>query len=274
EQGEAAGNKLYAEQEYAKNLQAANAILARYKMTCTGDLSAFADKLAADYAEIKRLQGEIAEWNIKAEDFKIKNNLAERPEQQKTDGDMNAKLAAFRKRLAVVENEIADSEAKVEKLDGLTASLEEKKERLENYLKRYALLDGTVTLLKKAEQNLKDKYISPVENSFLRYSDMIERALGEKVLMDSDFNIYFERGGEARSDRHLSSGQRSVCGLCFRLALIDNMYTEEKPFIIMDDPFVNVDDEHFEKTARLVKELSRGKQIVYFCCHSSRSLNG
>lgn len=90
--------------------------------------------------------------------------------------------------------------------------------------------------------------------------------------MDQNFNILFERNGENRSDRHLSAGQRSVCALCFRLALVNNMYENEKPFIIMDDPFVHLDENHMEKTRKTMKELSRENQIIYFSCHNSRKL--
>jgi uncharacterized protein YhaN len=120
---------------------------------------------------------------------------------------------------------------------------------------------------------LKDRYIAPIKANFLQYAQTIEKTLGEKAEMDENFNITFERGGEWRSDRHLSAGQRSVCSLCFRIALVNNMYTEEKPFLIMDDPFVNLDATHLEKTLQAVKALSKDNQILYFSCHASRKIS-
>ena len=94
--------------------------------------------------------------------------------------------------------------------------------------------------------------------------------LVKKISMDQDFRIVFERGGEGRSDKHLSAGERSLCALCLRLALVDNMYENEKPFILMDDPFVHLDEEHLARTKQLICGLAQDKQIVYFCCHESR----
>ena len=91
--------------------------------------------------------------------------------------------------------------------------------------------------------------------------------------MDRDCSITFERGGESRSDKHLSAGERSLCALCFRLALLDNMYETEQPFIVMDDPFVHLDKTHIERTAALMQELAKNRQIIYFCCHESRSMS-
>ena len=127
--------------------------------------------------------------------------------------------------------------------------------------------------MEKAEANLKDKYIRPIKERFLKYGAMLEKALGEKVTMDKQFRVYFERSGENRSDAHLSAGQKSLCTLCLRLALIDNMYKDDAPFIIMDDPFVHLDAEHMNRARTLLAELSKERQIIYFCCHQARNLN-
>ena len=102
------------------------------------------------------------------------------------------------------------------------------------------------------------------------YSALLEKTLGEKVTMTKNFEITFERNGKERSEKHLSSGVKSICALCFRLALIKNMYRETSPFLILDDPFVFLDEEHFSRVSAVIKELSRDMQIIYFTCHDSR----
>lgn len=57
-----------------------------------------------------------------------------------------------------------------------------------------------------------------------------------------------------------------------RLALIDCLYPQEKPFIILDDPFVNFDDEKLELCKALIRTISKQYQIVYFACHKSREI--
>ena len=90
--------------------------------------------------------------------------------------------------------------------------------------------------------------------------------------MDKNFKITFDREGALRKSDHLSSGILAICALCFRLALLDNMFENEELFIIMDDPFMSLDEEHFEKAKTLVKELSKNKQIMYLTCHRSREI--
>lgn len=139
-------------------------------------------------------------------------------------------------------------------------------------INNYALLMQTAELLQEADKRLKDRYISPIKNNFISYAEMLETAIGEKVTMTPNFEIRYERNGIERSEKHLSSGQRSICAFCFRIALIDNMYTEEKPFLILDDPFVSLDQKHMDRVKEMLKKLSDKLQLVYFTCHASRAI--
>lgn len=109
-------------------------------------------------------------------------------------------------------------------------------------------------------------------DKFKHYSNLLKNSIVPEIEMGRDFNITLNVNGETKSDEHLSSGQRSVCALCFRLALLDNIYNDNVPFIIMDDPFVMLDDENIRASINLIKELSKKEQIIYFSCHESRKI--
>ena len=58
---------------------------------------------------------------------------------------------------------------------------------------------------------------------------------------------------------------------CTRLSLADALYKEgEKPFLLLDDPFVNLDDRRMEAARRLLDTLATQYQIVYMVCHADR----
>jgi uncharacterized protein YhaN len=50
------------------------------------------------------------------------------------------------------------------------------------------------------------------------------------------------------------------------------MYRGNLPFLILDDPFVSLDEGHMERVKGLLKELSKQMQMVYFTCHESRNI--
>ena len=228
---------------------------------------------AEDVKTLAALREKIAQTKARAELFKTERNLTERPQGGQTGlEELNARLNALRDEANRLYREICDDEAQAEKLDGYIADKSAAEERLDGYNKKYGLLSACIDCLKSAEENLKEKYVKPVRDKFIDYSELLEKTLGEKITMNRDFEISFERSGKERSEKHLSTGQRTICAFCFRLALIWNMYEGEKPFLILDDPFVSLDGQHLEKVKTLLKELSKKMQIVYFSCHESRAV--
>lgn len=51
------------------------------------------------------------------------------------------------------------------------------------------------------------------------------------------------------------------------------MYKEEKPFLIFDDPFVNLDDNNIKGAMKLLDEIAKNYQVIYFTCSESRIHN-
>ena len=62
-------------------------------------------------------------------------------------------------------------------------------------------------------------------------------------------------------------------GLCARFALVDVLYRKEQPVILLDDPFTNLDEDKIDRALRLLTEIARERQIIYFTCHESRMPN-
>lgn len=248
-------------------------ILDKYSIETRDNLGGLAAEIERDRNEFDRLSESVKRLEKRADGFREENGLKERPADSEEDiKSIDLYLSRKRDELSLLDREISDDEAAVERLAELREELEAAREEELSLRKKHELLVKTLSYLERAEQNLKDRYVYPVKSSFLNYSRLLETVLGERVTFDKDFKVKFERGGEDRSDAHLSAGQKSLCALCLRLALIDNMYKDEKPFIIMDDPFVHLDNEHMRRAEVLLRELARNKQIIYFCCHESRKI--
>ena len=221
------------------------------------------EKYAQDFARMQK--------NI--EEYKAKNALDERPAALACAAEeVYEEISRVRNDLVNCDKRIAETERYVEQLPDLEAALERAEEQLTQYKEKHGLLSDVIDALKNAEQRLKDKYVAPIKDRFSHYAETIEKVLNEKISMDKDFRIMFERNGQSRDERHLSAGERAICALCLRLALIDNMYGDNQPFIVMDDPFVHLDEGHLADTVKLVKALGQNRQILYFCCHESREI--
>lgn len=246
------------------------------------------EKLSADASEYFRCVSAEKTFKEKALKVRAENGLSDEAlknavygggdggaEQVKAQAEeLRAKLSGHRKELAAAEREIAEAEEAAEKLTQKQRELDELRDKTKDAEERAKLYRTAAEVLKQADNAVMQRYVAPVRERFIAYADVIERTLGVDVTMNRDFSLSFSRNGARRKDGHLSAGERYVCALCLRLSLIDEMFAgREQPFLILDDPFVHLDEAHFSKTAALIRELSEKRQLIYFTCHASRSVN-
>ena len=133
------------------------------------------------------------------------------------------------------------------------------------------LLDDTMEFLQMAKDSLSSNYLGPIQGRFREYLAAMTQA-EEKMLITGDLEIQLERQGQARELGYFSAGQVDAVMLCMRFALVDALFTEEKPFVILDDPFVNLDDVRTAQALELLQKLAQERQILYLVCNSSRAL--
>ena len=88
--------------------------------------------------------------------------------------------------------------------------------------------------------------------------------------MTPELEVKLERNGESRDLAAFSAGQTDLVMLCMRLSLVDALFRGAKPFVLLDDPFINLDDRHTQEALRLLHDLAKDRQIIYLTCKSSR----
>ena len=162
--------------------------------------------------------------------------------------------------------------ADIDRIPDLTDELTRLTEQKAADTESRRLLDSTVEYLQKARESLSASYLGGVQGHFARY---LNRLTGEEtahIAVNTDLEVQLERAGSARALPHFSAGQADAVHLCMRLALSDALFEEGTAFMILDDPFVNLDDHHTAQALELLRELAHDRQIVYLVCNSSRSL--
>lgn len=148
-------------------------------------------------------------------------------------------------------------------------ALEQVYERKEAY---YMNLGLTGEYLEKAKESLSAKYIGPVLDSFRRNYALISGESADAFRMDANIRVTRREQGEQREIKAFSSGSQDLINIVLRVALVDAMYEREKPFLIMDDSFVNLDDERLETARGFLHGIAEEYQVLYFTCHGSRAL--
>ncbi len=135
------------------------------------------------------------------------------------------------------------------------------KAKLEETLKALKLAKD---YLLKAQASLASKYLRPVAERAQYYLTAVNSPLN--IELSADGNAFVKDGGYLREMNYFSRGNRDIVAFCIRLATLDILYEKEKPFLLFDDPFVNLDDTRLKAAKSLLNELSTRYQTVYFTC--------
>ncbi len=152
----------------------------------------------------------------------------------------------------------------------LQSKREDLTQKLLSHNENYKTLTATIDYLKKADEALKVKYRAPLQNSLNKYlTHITESSL--KAQIDIDLNVSVEEMDGVKSTDYYSKGYQNLFEICKRFALTDVLFKKEKPFIVLDDPFYNLDDKKIEQAIKLINSLSEEYQIIYFVCHQSRA---
>ena len=135
---------------------------------------------------------------------------------------------------------------------------------------QYDTCAKTLSYLEEARSLFTSRYMNPFLRSFSRYYGMLTGQSAESVRTDADLGIMILDQGLPRDPSLMSEGTRDLISLCRRMAMIDAMYPGEKPFLVLDDPFSNLDDERLKGGMRFLHDASLEYQIIYLTCHGSR----
>ncbi len=125
--------------------------------------------------------------------------------------------------------------------------------------------------LELAKETLTAKYAEPIMSRFCKYFSLITKDVSDKFHMDANTNVTVDELGKQRDVETLSAGYQDLISICLRVALVDVMYPGEVPSIIMDDPFVNLDDSKLESGRAFMEEISSKYQVIYFTCSNARN---
>ena len=185
---------------------------------------------------------------------------------------LNVSYSEKVKRLAEINARIKEIENQASKVVEYEEELTDLKEKLEKEQKEYEIINLTLEYLNKADENLKIKYRAPLQNNLDKYTALLSDDK-IKANIDIDLKVTALENGISRDIDYYSEGTKNLIEICVRFALVEALFTEDKPPIILDDPFVNLDGEKLSNALKFLEKISKEYQIIYLICHESRGRN-
>ena len=228
--------------------------------------------IRTDRRELTTLSSQLCEKIAEADNYKKEKGLTTKPTEDDIDTNLDENIKNKTSEFARLEKDIEEFESKIEDLEDNKNRLKELNSLMAAYEKRFNLLCNLEESIKAAQKTLNDRYVEPIMNKFDYYSKLLGNVLNMKIEMGKDFEIRLDVNGEIKSSDHLSDGQKSICAICFRFALLSSIYNDDIPFVIMDDPFLTLDNSNMDSMKNMLKGLFSDKQVIYLTCHDSRNL--
>lgn len=202
-------------------------------------------------------------------------NVIKRPdtnvsEDERQMAQLQRRREAIASRLTMLAGEEGrlTQEQKTLNLDSVTPT-----EQIERFsrqivqLERQYKIAGIVSeLLAEAKDNLSSSYLPRL---CVRCQTLLCQVTNRsyEVAIDRAFNVQIRENGQTKPMSEFSRGIREITLLCFRVALSELLYDGVIPFVIVDDAFVNFDEDNFVRATSLLKSIAEHGQVIYFTCH-------
>lgn len=242
------------------------------------------------FSDLGRLQTKVAEYRVaeqnlaSAEERKRSFEKAQDMEELMAPSDcpytieelnglireVDEKLEEVRRAMSHCSRQIEGLQEQLDLRDEKIVELANCRKLQEKEVRQYETLKMTQEYLQRSKEEFTARYMEPISNAFRKYYQLMSSDTSDSWVVDANISVKMREQGELRDVQCFSAGYQDLLGVCMRLALVDAMYPGEKPFLILDDPFVNLDQERLDNGKNLLDALKKEYQVIYFTCHESR----
>lgn len=192
-------------------------------------------------------------------------------EMEEKSTEYRSLLAQKRAALEPLSDARRQLEQDTEALSELTARAEAQKQTLAEYKRNAKTIQSAEKLLTEAKEALSTRYLAGMQKSFAEAMRGLPEGTIPEARLNTSFDVLTRSFGEIHPEESLSRGLRDAVQFCVRLALAEQLFSEgETPFLILDDPFVNLDDERLAAVRGMLSSLSSRYQILHLVCSEHR----
>lgn len=117
-----------------------------------------------------------------------------------------------------------------------------------------------------------DKYMRNIVSPALsrhagKYMSAVTGGKYDKVSFDTSLTMSYETSVGTKHSDYMSAGTKDSAYMCLRLALVNLIYSETRPPLVLDDAFVRLDGKRLEYMLDMVKTVAEEGQVFLFSCH-------
>ncbi len=170
-----------------------------------------------------------------------------------------------------VRYRVEEATSGVRSSDIILTEIAEIKEKIEQYSFHYKALTLAQDALSRSYSEIKQGF-APVLNEYAgEIVNLLTDGKYSEMKVSDDYKIRLREQGELVDAEFLSSGTYDILYFALRLGIAKVIFDDKIPMLILDDTFLQMDDNRAKRTADYLNNNFIAKQIIYFTCHESQA---
>ncbi len=169
-----------------------------------------------------------------------------------------------------IENRLHLLDNHAERIPELEEELLLTTQKLQEGTEEYKLLEKTIQYLTMAREQLSTRYLDGLQQGLQHYLGLLEPNSPVSPSLDVKLRVKLKDAGCLRELDCYSTGWQDLIQIAERFAIVDALYPDERPVLLLDDPFVNLDTGKQGRAMDLLETLAEKWQMIYFTCQGQQ----
>ena len=246
------------------------------------DIEGEEDKLTGLEHHLRTYQRLSEQVEVLEKELEEKKEILDLPEDEVSVEQLQTMQQEMEAESDILNEQLVRENEEYNRIGEEIEACEDAKEQLEDLLeeekeiqKKIDVYDATLKYLQAAKESFLSKYMGPLRKGLRKYLSLIyekedSELIAKNFSLDMDLSVQFNYHGSTKEEGYLSAGYKDLVAFCSRLALIDALYQNEKPLLVLDDPFTDLDEDKISEALKLLRDIAKNRQVLYFTCHQSR----
>lgn len=184
-------------------------------------------------------------------------------------------ISTLEKEIQIIQESLVKIRYQIEQIEQqadvskLNQRLHLQKEQLREDFMKWSIYRYAQDTIKKTQKDFQDTYLESVlKQATYYFSEITEGAYKQILTSDrskefiavSETDIHYEL-------KELSKGTLDLFYICLRLATSEVVALNVSLPFMIDDAFVHLDDVRYKRAMKLIKSISKKRQMFFFTCH-------
>lgn len=192
-------------------------------------------------------------------DFNYKNE----EEVEKEQKNKNNELLECEKKIKDLENNIANRLIGKREIPEISEELEEVKYEIEQKENKLKAIEIAIKYMNESVEEVRSQVIPILNDKITKNFRNITDDRYKEVILGDNYEMLVRNNSDLFKGKYLSNGTLDQLYLSLRIALIQLIFEDE--MIILDDAFIQYDDNRCKRSLESIISLINGQIIIFTC---------